>query len=161
MRRKAGMAACGAVALLVLAAGQGAPAWAVNKCIGPDGKVTYTDSPCEGGSRVTRIENPPAPTPAEQAAARARGERMVDDARALEARQAAAAAARQRRVEAEQAALQRQAQQEARDARDDRERLVVVRPIVRRHPPPVLVLPPRPRPVEPQRPASMLPYPFK
>lgn len=29
-----------------------APAWAVNKCTGPDGKVTYQEAACEGGKKI-------------------------------------------------------------------------------------------------------------
>ena len=74
---------------LLLVAGHGAPAWAVNKCVGADGRVTYTDSPCAPDSRVTRVDTPPLPTPGEQAEARARGEELVRDAQALEARRQA------------------------------------------------------------------------
>jgi len=151
----------GCIVLALIATG--APAWAINKCTGSDGRVTYTDSPCEGGSRAARIDTPPPPTPAEQAEARARGERMVEDARALSMRQAAEAAARQRRIEAEraaeQAAQQRQARQEA--LREEAARLVIVQPVIPRFRPPGVPMPPRPRPVQPDRPAPMAPYPFR
>lgn len=41
-------------ALLVFAAitAAASPAWAINKCTGPDGKVVYQDAPCEGGANV-------------------------------------------------------------------------------------------------------------
>ncbi len=28
------------------------PAWAINKCTGPDGKVTYQEAVCEGGKKI-------------------------------------------------------------------------------------------------------------
>ncbi len=139
-----------------------APAWAVNKCVGEDGRVTYTDSPCAGGSRTTRIDTPPPLTREEQAEARARSERIADDARELEARQAAEAAARQRRSDAERAAEraaeERRARQEAQ--REEAERWVV-RPVLPRYwPAPAPVLP-RPKPPEPERPQPMRAYPFR
>lgn len=39
-------------ALIVLSA---SPAWAVNKCIGPDGKAVFQDAPCEGKGEKLRI----------------------------------------------------------------------------------------------------------
>ena len=155
---------------LLLVAGHGAPAWAVNKCVGADGRVTYTDSPCAPDSRVTRVDTPPLPTPGEQAEARARGEELVRDAQALEARQAADALARRRehdaRLAAEQAAQQRQAQQDA--ARDEAERRgamyplpLVVSPAPRYLPPRVPVAPPKPKAAEQERPAPMRSFPFR
>lgn len=38
---------------LTLAAVLCAPAWAINKCTGPDGKVTYQDAPCDTKSKTT------------------------------------------------------------------------------------------------------------
>lgn len=32
-----------------------APAWAVNKCTGPDGKVVYQDAPCAGAGRKIEL----------------------------------------------------------------------------------------------------------
>ena len=146
---------------LLLVAGHGAPAWAVNKCEGADGKVTYTDSPCAPDSRVMRVNTPPLPTPAEQAEARARGEELVRDAQALEARRREHDA----RQAAEQAAQQRQAQQDA--ARDEAERRramyplpLVVSPAPRYLPPLVPVAPPKPRAAERERPAPMRSFPF-
>ena len=155
---------------LLLVAGHGAPAWAVNKCVGADGRVTYTDSPCAPDSRVTRVDTPPLPTPGEQAEARARGEELVRDAQALEARQAADALARRRehdaRLAAEQAAQQRQAQQDA--ARDEAERRgamyplpLVVSPAPRYLPPRVPVAPPKPKAAEQGRPAPMRSFPLR
>ena len=40
------------VVLVALLLGGVAPAWAVNKCPGPGGKVVYQDAPCEGGEKV-------------------------------------------------------------------------------------------------------------
>ena len=43
-----------------------APAWAVNKCTGPDGKVSYQEQPCagQGGELKIRPQGNPTPTPA-------------------------------------------------------------------------------------------------
>ncbi len=137
------------------------PALAVNKCVGGDGSVTYTDGPCAGGSAVTRIETPPPPSRLDQAEAQRRGEQMVDEARALTSRQRAEALMRQRRREADQAAeaaaQQRQARQEA--LREESERLIVVRPVVPRYWPQPQPVVPRPKPVEPERPQPATMYP--
>lgn len=156
-------------AVIVLAAALGAlstPALAVNKCVGADGSVTYTDGPCAGGTtQAKRIETPPPLTYREQLEARRRSERVVDDARALEARQSAERAARERRQEAERAAelaaQQRQARQES--LREEQERWSVTQPVVRRYVPPIQVVPPRPviKPPEPERPQPMRSYPFR
>ncbi|MEG0920640.1 MAG: hypothetical protein RSG22_04430 [Comamonas sp.] len=43
-----------------------APAWAINKCTGPDGKVSYQEQPCagQGGELKIRPQGNPTPTPA-------------------------------------------------------------------------------------------------
>lgn len=41
-----------AAALLTLAA---APAWAVNKCTGPDGAVVFQDAPCAGKGETIKV----------------------------------------------------------------------------------------------------------
>lgn len=149
-------------ALLVTGAGLGfsGPALAVYKCVGADGKVTYTDTPCVGASQVSRVETPPPLTPREQAAAEDRSERLIHQARVLEYRQTLEAADRQRRYEAERQAelnAQRQAELEL-----ERDRLVIVRPvpIVPRRPP-VAVQPRPPRPEVPERQVQMRGYPFR
>ncbi len=155
------------VLAVLLAAGQGAPVWAVNKCVGADGKVTYTDSPCMANSRVTRIDTPPPPTADEQAEARVRGEQMIREARALEARQATEAAERRRQqasaqaaeLAAQQAAQLRQAREDA--AREEAARMVVVRPYIPRYWPPAVPAPSRPKPVEREKPAPMGAFPFR
>ncbi|WP_346286670.1 DUF4124 domain-containing protein [Zoogloea sp.] len=149
-----------------LGLGGSGPALAVYKCVGADGKVTYTDSPCVGASQVSRVETPPPLTPREQAAAEDRSERLINQARVLEYRQTLEAADRQRRYEAERQAerqaeinAQRQAELELERERD---RLVVVRPvpiIPRRPPPPVVPKPPRPE--VPERQVQMRGYPFR
>ena len=42
----------GTAACLALAA----PAWAINKCTGPDGKVSFQDAPCAGGGKGEKVE---------------------------------------------------------------------------------------------------------
>lgn len=147
-----------------LGLGGSGPAMAVYKCVGADGKVTYTDSPCVGASQISRVETPPPLTAREQAAADERSARLINQARALEYRQTLEAADRQRRYEAERQAerqaemiAQRQAELEL-----ERERLVVIRPvpIVPRRPP-VPVQPRPPRPEVQERQVQMRGYPFR
>jgi len=45
-----------AAALLALAA----PAWAMNKCTGPDGKVSFQDAPCESAHKAENYDPHPA-----------------------------------------------------------------------------------------------------
>lgn len=147
-----------------LGLGGSGPAMAVYKCVGADGKVTYTDSPCVGASQISRVETPPPLTAREQAAADERSARLINQARVLEYRQTLEAADRQRRYEAERQAerqaemiAQRQAELEL-----ERERLVVVRPVPivpRRPPAPVQPRPPRPE--VPERQVQMRGYPFR
>lgn len=42
----------GTAACLALAA----PAWAINKCTGPDGKVSFQDAPCAGAGKGEKVE---------------------------------------------------------------------------------------------------------
>jgi len=43
-----------AVTAAVLLLASGAPAWAINKCAGPNGKAVFQDTPCAGqGSEIT------------------------------------------------------------------------------------------------------------
>lgn len=152
------------IVLAVALGAMAAPALAVNKCVGADGSVTYTDGPCAGGTtQAKRIETPPRLSYREEMEARRRSERVVEDARALEARQSAERAARERRQEAERAAelaaQQRQARQES--LREEQERWSVTQPVVRRYVPPIQVVPPRPiiKPPEPERREPMRGYP--
>jgi len=46
-----------AAALLLAAA---VPAWALNKCTGPDGKVSFQDDPCEAAHKAESFEPHPA-----------------------------------------------------------------------------------------------------
>lgn len=156
------------VGLLLAGLGLGGsgPAMAVYKCVGADGKVTYTDSPCVGASQISRVETPPPLTAREQAAADERSARLINQARVLEYRQTLEAADRQRRYEAERQAerqaemiAQRQAELEL---ERERERLVVIRPVPivpRRPPAPVQPRPPRPEVQERQ--VQMRGYPFR
>ena len=74
------------IVLAVALGAMAAPALAVNKCVGADGSVTYTDGPCAGGTtQAKRIETPPRLSYREEMEARRRSERVVEDARALEA----------------------------------------------------------------------------
>lgn len=151
-----------AVLCLLASGGQ---AWAVNKCVGADGRVTYTDGPCGAGSQGSRVDTLPPPSARDQFEARRRAEQMVQDVNRIETRQAGEAAERRRRLEMEQAVeaeQQRRAQQEAQRqaAREQSERLLVIRPgpLLPYHPHPVP--PPRPtRPVDETRSAQMRGYP--
>jgi hypothetical protein len=49
---------CAACAVFALALGSVAPAWAINKCTGDDGKVSFQDAPCPGDGE--KIEVRPA-----------------------------------------------------------------------------------------------------
>lgn len=149
------------VVALVIAAGAG-PAAAVNKCVGNNGAVTYTDGPCPGGSAVSRLDTPPPLSAREEADARRRSEAVVQDARALEARQSAERLAQIRLREAEQRAAEATAQQQARQQTlaEENTRWVVTQPVIRRYVPPAQVVPPRPKPTETERPRLMRAYPF-
>ena len=142
-------------------------AWAVNKCVGADGRVTYTDGPCGAGSAGTRVNTLPPPSVRDQVEARRRAEQMVQDVNRIETRQASEAAERRRRIELEQAAeaeQQRRAQREAQRqaAQEESQRLLVIRPgpLVPYHPHPVPPPAPRPaKPVDETRSAQMRGYP--
>jgi hypothetical protein len=54
-----------AAALLTLAT---APAWAVNKCTGPDGAVVFQDAPCAGKGEVVRVTGAGQADPSSQGA---------------------------------------------------------------------------------------------
>lgn len=141
-------------------------AWAVNKCVGADGRVTYTDGPCGAGSQGSKVDTLPPPSVQDQLEARRRAEQMVQDVNRIEGRQASEAAERRRRQEIEQAAeaeQQRRAQREAQRqaAQEESQRLLVIRPgpLVPHHPHPA---PPPPRPAKPvdeTRSAQMRGYP--
>ncbi|WP_374495011.1 DUF4124 domain-containing protein [Zoogloea sp.] len=144
-----------------------APAgFAVNKCVGADGKVTYTDGPCGGGSQVTRVETPPPLTREEQAAAMSRSEGLVREAREMEARRAREAAER-RRYEDMQRESEAQRRQEEQDEAARLSRMsaqpVYAAPI---YPMPLRyrphsVLPPGTQPAPVAPPAKMRAYPFR
>lgn len=148
---------------MVVSCGQ---AWAVNKCVGADGRVTYTDGPCGAGTEGSRVNTLPPPSVRDQAEASRRAEQMVQDVKRIETRQAGEAAERRWRFEMEQAAeaeQQRRAQREAQRqaAQEESRRLLVIRPspLVPYHPHPV---PPPPRPAKPvdeTRSAQMRGYP--
>lgn len=138
------------------------PASAVNKCVGDDGRVTYTDSPCASGSQVSRVDVlPPPPTDARLAAQR-RGEQAVEEARRLEARRDAEAAERQRRYELERQAEEVARQRAALDEEAERLRsLYPVPVVVRPYRPPVPVLKPKEPAQVTERPSPMRSYPFR
>lgn len=48
-------------ACLALAGGQ---AWAINKCAGADGKVSYQDAPCAAGAKAAELRLAPSAAPA-------------------------------------------------------------------------------------------------
>lgn len=147
---------------LVLA-GLAGPALAVNKCVGTNGAVTYTDGPCPGGSAVSRVDTPPPLTAKEEADARRRSEAVVQDARTLEARQSAERLAQIRLREAEQRAAEAAAQQQARQQTlaEENNRWVVAQPVIRRYVPPVPVVPPKPKPAETEPSRPVRAYPFR
>ena len=152
-----------ALMLAVLAAFAG-PALAINKCIGPDGRITYTDGPCSAGAKAQRIEAPPPVDPVEQAAALARGQQEVEEARRRDARIDAAAAERQRRYDAERRADEEaRRRQEQQDVADHLSTYYPAPVIPRyRHPAqPVVPVLPKPKPVEPERPAPVRNFPFR
>jgi len=94
----AGPVCCG-IALLLAAA---APAQQIQRCEGPGGRISYSNSACPEGTRaVGEIKAAPAPSPEAQAAAR---EKAARDA------QTAAALAQQRQTQ--QASLAQQHQKE-------------------------------------------------
>lgn len=136
------------------------PTLAVFKCTGGDGRVTYTDVPCAADSRGQAVDGAHPLSPREEAAARRRGERLLEDARALDARRNAEAAERQRRWEAEKQAELVQSREQI---REDAEHSTVVYPApsyARRWPPPRPVQP-KPKPVQKERSARMNAYPFR
>lgn len=145
----------------VMAALLAGPVFAIFKCTGSDGQVTYTDTPCAASSQAKTIEVPPPPGAREEADARRRGERLVHDAQALDARQSREAAERQRRWEierqAEAVAQQRQSQ------RDEAEHLAVIypTPLIGRRWPPVKPVVPKQKPVAQERLGRMQAYPFR
>lgn len=57
-----GKVAAPRTALLLTAA---APGWAINKCTGPDGRVSFQDAPCQPGQQGSAIEVRPASGPAD------------------------------------------------------------------------------------------------
>ena len=153
------------VSLLVLMAGS-APAQAVNKCVGTDGRVTYTDGPCGSGSRVTRVDTPPPLSREEQMEAMSRSDSLVREARALEARQLREAAER-RRLDEELRQVEVQRQRLEREESERQARMAAVPmysapiyPVYPRYRPPVVV-PPALRPAPAAPPALMRSYPFR
>lgn len=61
----------------------------IYKSLGPDGQITYSSSPPPTAIDVERVELPPGPTPAEQAAAEARVQAVQAQAEASAARRQA------------------------------------------------------------------------
>lgn len=135
------------------------PALAVFKCTGGDGRVTYTDVPCAADSRGQAVDGAHPLSQREEAAARRRGERLLEDARALDARRNAEVAERQRRWEAERQAELAQSREQA---REDVEHSTVVypAPLYARPWPQPRPLQPKLKPVQKERPAKVNAYPF-
>lgn len=135
------------------------PALAVFKCVGSDGRVTYTDGPCAADSRAQAVEVPPPLSPREEAEARRRGERLLDDARELDARRSAEAVERQRSLDAD-----RRAEAQAREqGKEDVEHWSAVYPasIYGRRWPPVKPVQPKPKPVQKDTLGKMNAYPLR
>ena len=59
-----------------------APAWAINKCIGPDGKVIFQDAPCVGKGEVLNVR--PASGQAPQSVVNTLGVKPVTEAQRIE-----------------------------------------------------------------------------
>jgi hypothetical protein len=67
---------CAACAVCAVLLGFLSPAWAVNKCTGPDGKVSFQDAPCEGTGEKVDVRPamegatpvPPAPSTGKEGA---------------------------------------------------------------------------------------------
>ena len=77
----------------------------IQRCEGPGGKITYSNSECPEGTKAAKsVAVPPAPTPDAQQAARTRA--ASDAARAQQL-------ATERQTQQSQAQAQRQSQQEA------------------------------------------------
>ncbi|MBS0356754.1 MAG: DUF4124 domain-containing protein [Proteobacteria bacterium] len=135
------------------------PALAVFKCVGSDGRVTYTDGPCAADSRAQAVEVPPPLTPREEAEARGRGERLLEDARELDARRSAEVAERQRSQDAERRAEVQQREQ----VKEDAEHWSAVYPaaIYGRRWPSVKPVQPKPKPVQKDTLGKMNAYPFR
>jgi predicted S18 family serine protease len=84
----------------------------VQRCESPEGKVTYSNTPCpEGTQAVRKIESEPGPTAAEQKAARERAQQHSRELDKLE---------RQRQKEEEKAARER-ASADSKQAKRDAE----------------------------------------
>lgn len=68
MNTKAKFLGAGLAAALITAA---APAWAINKCVGADGKVSFQEQPCpgKGGAIDVKPASGMAPAPAQRTAA--------------------------------------------------------------------------------------------
>ena len=166
--RETGAALCrlGVVVALLSVLGGIAPARAVNKCIDADNRVTYTDGPCSGGSRGTRVETPPPLSREMQMDALSRSDSLVREARALEARQAREAAERRRLDEERRQIEQLRQRQVEREESERQARMATVPlyaapiyPAYPRYRPPVVT----PAPARPPAPAPALarPYPFR
>ena len=51
-------------AACILALGLVPPAWAINKCIGPDGKAVFQDAPCAGKGEEIKVRPASGSAPA-------------------------------------------------------------------------------------------------
>ena len=88
--------ACGVVAGSVALA----HAQAIQRCEGPDGRVTYSNSTCPSGTRPVReVDTSPAVSPGEQKAARDRAQRDAKALNDLERTRTAEEKAQQRLLE--------------------------------------------------------------
>jgi len=135
------------------------PALAVFKCVGSDGRVTYTDGPCAADSRAQTVEVPPPLSPGEEAEARRRGERLLDDARELDTRRSAEAVERQRSLDADRRVEAQPREQGKEDA--EHWSTVYPAPIYGHRWPPVKPVQPKPKPVQKDSLGKMNAYPFR
>lgn len=55
--------AAATLAIAVAAMADTAPAWAVNKCTGPDGAVTYQEAACGTSAKAKSVKVPSGPAP--------------------------------------------------------------------------------------------------
>jgi hypothetical protein len=54
------MKTCRLTAVLAMALAASQSAWSINKCTGPDGKVSFQDSPCSSGkSEQVKVQSAP------------------------------------------------------------------------------------------------------
>ena len=122
----------------------------IQKCVGPDGKVHYQDSPCDGGKKAagTIQRDPSTADPVALKRAREERERSESLAKARAAEFAAEEARRQKAAEDEARAKEKA---EAEDRADARARLLQPPPPVNVYINPPPVVSPAPPPSAPPK----------